>query len=68
MPSLKVSHPSSISIPGNSVLKLDCRFIGEESDVYEPLTDEPTFICDPIDGSVSSMAVHDCMADQLTVP
>jgi fructose-1,6-bisphosphatase/inositol monophosphatase family enzyme len=27
------------------------RFIGEESDKNEPLTNEPTFICDPVDGS-----------------
>lgn len=32
------------------------RFIGEESDVNEPLTDEPTFICDPIDGFVREIS------------
>lgn len=33
---------------------VDCSFLGEES--YMPgkkLTDKPTFICDPIDGTVN---------------
>jgi len=34
------------------------KFIGEESDVNKPLTDEPTFICDPIDGTMNFVHGH----------
>ena len=34
------------------------KFIGEESDVNEPLTDHPTFICDPIDGTMNFVHGH----------
>lgn len=34
------------------------KFIGEESDVNESLTDAPTFICDPIDGTMNYVHGH----------
>lgn len=34
------------------------KFIGEESDVNETLTDDPTFICDPIDGTMNFVHGH----------
>ncbi|KAI9876972.1 MAG: hypothetical protein M1830_005128 [Pleopsidium flavum] len=34
--------------------ELKAKSIGKESSVNEPLTDEPTFICDPVDGFMSS--------------
>ena len=34
------------------------KFIGEESDVNKPLTDDPTFICDPIDGTMNFIHGH----------